>query len=307
MLPVFVNLNGQLFFPEQTQDRAHVSVFDRSFLYGDSLYEVVRTYRGKPLGLDEHLDRLEQSAQLCQMRLTLSRQELEARMRSTLDAYLKGTGGKNPNGEAYVRVIVSRGSGAIGFSLKNIETENTVVIMVHALQEPSRAMLERGLHLHVSPRLRNDRRALDPAMKSGNYLNSLLAFLSAESLQQDDALLCDAHGFLTEGTTFNLFYVKRSRVVTPPLESGILEGITRRHILRIAREAGLETREVFFKYESLIEADEVFASSSIKEVFPVTRILHSGGEGSRVAQGQMGPITRLLRERFQTWAQATAR
>ena len=120
--------------------------------------------------------------------------------------------------------------------------------------------------------MRNDPRALDPAMKSGNYLNSLLAYLEAAEAGFDDALLCNAEGNLTEGTTFNIFYVRRGIVATPPLDIGILDGITRRHVIELAAKLGIPVREVRFPHERLYEADEVFMTSSIKEVFRVARV-----------------------------------
>lgn len=195
--------------------------------------------------------------------------------------------------EAYCRLVVSRGEGTIGFGLNNLTSPTLFTIILQRLEPPTAQQYKQGAHLQVSQRLRNDPRALDPAMKSGNYLNSLLAYLEAAAQRYDDALMCNSEGHLTEGTTFNIFYIKRGIVVTPPLDVGILDGITRRKTMEHAVKLGLEVREVRFPKERLYEADEVFLSSSIKEVFPVTRI-----DGKKVGNGSPGLLTQALGDEF---------
>jgi branched-chain amino acid aminotransferase len=165
---------------------------------------------------------------------------------------------------------------------------------VQPLNPPGQEAFEKGTALQIVQRERNSPRALDPAMKSGNYLNSLLAFLEAQEAGFDDALLADAQGFMTEGTTFNLFYVKRGIVVTSPLEVGILDGITRRHVIEVARKNEIPVREVRYPASRLHEADEVFLTSTIKEVFPITRV-----DQVRIGNGKPGPTTRRLKALFE--------
>lgn len=286
-----INLNGQLLSGPQIAEKAKVSVYDRSYLYGDSLYEVARSYHGKFYELEGHLVRLEHSALLCHMILNQKREDYFKEIYRTFEAWKKLDG--NSNQEAYCRLIVSRGEGTIGFGLNNLTTQTLFTIIVQRLEPPTAEQFQIGYHLQVSKRLRNDPRALDPAMKSGNYLNSLLAYLEAASQQYDDALLCNHEGHLTEGTTFNIFYIKRGIVVTPPLEIGILDGITRRKTIEHAHELGLQVREVRFPKERLYEADEVFMSSSIKEVFPVTRV-----DGKKMSGGVPGKLTIALSRAF---------
>lgn len=289
MLNALINVNGQLKSPSE----ARVPVMDRGFLYGDSLYEVIRTYHGKAFGIEEHLDRLEKSAQLCYLKFDQTRDVYRKAMLDTLAAYQKQT----PGLEYYVRLIVTRGSGKIGFGQECVMTPTQYVVIVQPLILPDEASLQTGLHLHVARRFRNDPRALDPAMKSGNYLNSLLAYLEAKSHPKhsdyDDALLCNSDGHLTEGTTFNVGYIRRGILATPPLDIGILDGITRRLLLETAREMGMETREVRFPKERLYEADEVWVTSTIKEIFPVTRV-----DGKKIKTGKPGPLTLRLREKL---------
>jgi branched-chain amino acid aminotransferase len=189
--------------------------------------------------------------------------------------------------------VVSRGSGKIGFGLGNLESPTLYAIIVEPISMFPNKPFDKGTKLQISERIRNHPKALDPAMKSGNYLNSLLAYLSAAEAGYDDALMVDQQGFMTEGTTFNLFYVNRGIVATAPLDVGILDGVTRRAILNLCIEQGLPCREVRFPKEYLYEADEVFVSSSLKEVLPVLDL-----DGKKIGNGKAGPVTRKLRDAF---------
>lgn len=181
-----VNVNGEILPARE----ARVSVFDRGYLYGDSLYEVARTYNGGLYLLDEHLARLEKSAALCRMILGQSLEQFRAETLRTLQVFQK----RNPKTEAYVRIIVSRGTGRIGFGLSYLETPSQYSIVVQPVEPPTQKQIDQGMRLQISDRLRNHRLALDPAMKSGNYLNSLLAYLEAGAEGFDDALLAIATG-----------------------------------------------------------------------------------------------------------------
>jgi branched-chain amino acid aminotransferase len=282
-----INLNGRIIPLEE----AKVSVFDRSFLYGDSLYEVVRTYHGKPFRLKEHLLRMEKSSALCQMEFSQSTDEYHREILRSIDAYRAQPGRSNE--DVYVRIVVSRGSGKIGFGLGNLETPTLYVIMVEPISMFPNKPFELGAKLQISKRLRNHPKALDPAMKSGNYLNSLLAYLTAADAGFDDALMVDHQGFLTEGTTYNLFYVNRGMVATSPLDVGILDGVTRRAVIDLCVELGIPCREVRFPKEYLFQADEVFVTSSLKEVLPVLNL-----DGKKINKGKPGPITTRLRDAF---------
>jgi branched-chain amino acid aminotransferase len=281
------NINGMI-----TSEDIGISVLDRGYLYGDSLYEVVRSYRGVFVHLEEHLDRLENSARLCSMKLGQSRAVYREQILRTFEAFQKQPDMSRT--DVYCRIIVTRGVGRIGFAHSKIQTPSQFTLILMPIEEPSPDQWKQGLHLWIADRLRNDSRALDPAMKSGNYLNSVLAYLETvetqRSLPVDDAVLCNSEGHVTEGTTFNIFYVRRGIVCTPPLEIGILDGITRREVIELARNEKMEVREVRFPRERLLEADEVFVTSSIKEVMAVTRI-----NGIDLKSRQEGPVTRALR------------
>jgi branched-chain amino acid aminotransferase len=294
---ILVNLNGDLMEAAQ----ARVSVFDRSYLYGDSLYEVVRSYGGVFFRLNGHLERLQKSAELMHMTLAQTLGHYEAEIQRTFQAWRELPG--NHGADAYCRLIVSRGEGRIGFGLSCLTTPTLYTLILQPLDMPSAEARRKGFHFQVSKRLRNDPRALDPAMKTGNYLNSLLAYLEASGSagelgspahSYDDALLLNADGHVTEGTTFNIFYVKRGIVVTSPLDIGILDGVTRRLVLECTRALGHEVREVRYPKERLYEADEIFMTSSVKEVFPVTRI-----DGRKIGSGSPGPVSLALQKAYQ--------
>jgi branched-chain amino acid aminotransferase len=292
-LNAVVNVNGDLKKPSEALG-AYLPVFDRSYLYGDSLYEVARTYQGKFLHLEEHLIRLFKSASLCRMKLAQPISIYKAECEKTLASFLAVPG--NQKLEAYCRLIVSRGISKIGFGEENLLTPSQFVVIVQPLTPPTAAQFEKGYRYQISQqRIRNHPKATDPAMKSGNYLNSLLAYLESTQDGFDDSLLCDGQGFVTEGTTFNIFYVRRGIIATAPLDIGILDGITRRHVIDLARKMEIEVREVRYPKERLYEADEVFMTSTIKEVFPVTQL-----DKKRIASGKPGPMTRKLAQAFRS-------
>lgn len=287
MQPSIISMNGKIVPLEQ----AKVTVFDRSFLFGDSLYEVIRTYQGKPFRLEGHLDRLEASAKLCAMSLHQSREVYAAAVMDVIRAFraLPGEGAS----EVYVRLIVSRGSGKMGFGLKNLETKTQYTLIALRAADLAPQPFTQGTKIQISSIQRNPPEALNPAAKTGNYMNSLLAYLAAAKAGLDDAIMLNADGHVTEGTTFNIFYVNRGIVATSPLDIGILEGITRRVIFEICDELKIPYREIRFPPEYLYAADEVFITGSVKEVLPVTHL----GE-RKIANGKPGKITRRIHERF---------
>ena len=281
-----VNINGEILDAQN----AKISVFDRGFLYGDSLYEVFRTYQGKPFLMDEHLNRLTTSARLCLMQLHKTKKQIETEVVKTLSAFKSKF-----TEDAYCRVIVTRGQGKIGFGLDCIDSHTGIVIIAQPVREYSEQEVRKGMTVHIPRRFRNHPNALDPAMKSGNYLNNLLAYLEANERDFDDAVLINHNGYVTEGTTFNLFYIKKRTLVTPPLSAGILDGITRRKVIEMAKSEGYDVRETDFPKERLYEADEVFATSSLREVFPVTQVDDFKKKNSQT--------TSLLRQAFKKWIQ----
>ena len=273
---VVVSLDGKILPPE----RAVVSVFDHGFLFGDSVYEVVRTRRGVPVTLDEHLARLEGSARRIYLDLPWSREALQERIREANAA------GGNP--ESYFRIVVTRGTGEISL-LPDTCRAPTLIVIVKPLPVPAPSVAAEGIAVRLASRPRNDRRALDPSAKTGNYLNNLLALVEARREGGDDAILLNPAGEVAEATTSNVFLVRGGRVATPSLDSGILAGITRDLLVRELPRTGLPVEEGTIPAAALREADEVFLTSTVRGVAPVTRI-----DGRPVGDGRPGPVTRRI-------------
>jgi len=282
-----VNLEGKLVPPEQ----ALVPVLDRGFLYGDSVYEVVRTYGGVPFELERHLDRLDRSA--FRIGLTLPpRAQIILELQRTLD----GAG----NAESYARIIVTRGEGAFGLAPYLAEGLHRLIVLVRPLETPKPEQYERGLKMAVVRVRRNPPQSLDPALKTGNYLNNILALRESHEAGADDAIFLDLHGRVTEASASNVFFVQGGVIVTPPLALGMLEGVTRAVAIEVARGAGILVREEPHGPEALAAADEVFVTSSLREVMAVTGLLFLEGPNAQrtVSDGKPGPVTRRLLAAF---------
>jgi branched-chain amino acid aminotransferase len=271
-----VDINGQLF----GRDDAQISVFDHGFLFGDSVYEVVRTYGNEPYALREHLHRMQNSAAGIGLLLPLSPDGIEARVRNAVT--------HAAHGDSYVRIIVTRGEGPMHIDPAPCE-HPSVIVIVMPFKPPATEDYETGIRIRVAVRLRNNVRAVDPNVKSGNYLNNVLAFTEARRAGDHDAVMCNAEGHLTEMTTSNVFLVTNGVYRTPAMEAGLLRGITRTQLLDLIARNGWECREEDLTPEDLTSADEVFITSTLKGVMPVTRV-----DGSPVGDGKPGPLTKRL-------------
>jgi branched-chain amino acid aminotransferase len=294
-VPVLCNVEGRLVPPDQ----AVVPILDRGFLYGDSVYEVVRTYSGRPFELDRHLARMEKTAHRIDLTLP-PRAAIVRELQRTLDA------AGNP--ESYARIVITRGTGEFGLSPLLARGHNRLVVIVRPLAAPPEEQYERGLQMAIARTRRNPPQALDPALKTGNYLNNILALREAHEAGADDAILLDLAGRVTEGTTSNVFFVQRGVLVTPPLSLGMLEGVTRALFIEIAREQEMLLREEPHGPEALAAADEVFMTSTLREAMPVTSLvfLESHGEQVRkVSDGRPGPVAKRLRAAFREYVERT--
>ena len=249
---------------------AKVSAFDRSFHFGDSVYEVARTYQGIIFGFDLHEARLLKSASMAGFSKVARPGVIEKMIRATCAQWFREFG----NQDVYIRWTLSRGLSDLNIN-PDISTSPLGMVFVKPLptQDAQHAAdFERGLHYAVVERLRNNPAALDPRMKSGNYLNNILGLAEAHALGADDAIMLDHHGNVTEGTTNNVFAVKNGTIYTAPLSVGILDGITRRLVFATARTQGIPLSETTFNRDFLKSADEIFMSSSIKEILPITML-----------------------------------
>ncbi len=299
-MPAVVNLDGTLVPPSS----ARVSVFDRGFLYGDSVYEVIRTYGGRPFEVGAHLARLRHSADRLGLepRWDASRTILE--IERTLEA-ARGGDLTDPEaavwnaGERYIRVVMTRGAGEIGLD-PALAVDPVALVIVQPLPGPPARAYAEGVAAAVVGVRRASPRAIDPSAKTGSHLPNVLALREARAAGAYEALLLDEGGFVTEGSSSNVFAVSAGRVVTPPLAAGILEGVTRGLVLRIARSAGLPAEETPLRPGDLEGADEVFITSTVREIVPVVRL------GSQtVGSGRPGPVTTRLHRAFRALAEGS--
>ncbi len=278
-MSVRVYVNGGI----TDRDSAVISIFDRGFLYGDSVYEVLRTSGGRPVDLDRHLERLSRSAAAIELAMP-SPDELGRGIADTLDA------AGNP--ESYVRIVVTRGGGPITLDITAAE-KPSLVLIVQPLAMPPAELYERGCSLAIVGVERTSRRAFDPAVKSGNYLNNIMALAEARRTGTYEAIMCSPDGRVAEGSTSNLFVSRGDRLITPALRTGLLAGITRQRVIDLAREGGLAVEEGDLSPDEVRGAAEAFITSSIRGVMPVATV-----DGRTIGDGKPGPATRRMMELY---------
>ena len=277
-----VYLNDRVLLLEE----AKVSVLDHGFLYGDGVYETMRVYDGVVLMMEEHLARLERSASLIELRLPKSADRIKLAIFETLEA----CGQK----DAYLRVTVSRGEGPIGLD-PSLCPRPTFFIFADRLKHPPRSNYEEGIALAIVDTRRNLREALDPRIKSLNFLNNILAGIEARKMGANEALMLNNEGLAAEGTTSNVFFVMDGALCTPSPECGILEGITREVVLGLARRLDIKVVEGAFGTAEISGAGEVFITSTIAEVVPVRQVIQkTEGGASQSKKFPVGPVTKLL-------------
>ncbi len=267
-------------------DAAVVSVYDRGFLYGDSVFEVVRAYDGAPFALAEHLARLEASAAVVLLALPLSRDALAREIHTAIAA---ARASDDQPRDHSVRVVLTRGSGPLGLAIESAVAPRRVVL-VEPVVPPPPATYEAGIAVVSVVTTRAVEGTAAAAAKYGSYLANALALHEARTRGAADALLVDAAGRVFEAATSNVFIVRAGRVSTPPIRAGILAGITRATVLTLARAVRLhvdDARELFLA--DVANADECFLTSSIREVAPVVTV-----DGKTIGRGVPGPITGAL-------------
>jgi len=268
---------------------AVVPVLDRGFLYGDSVYEVTRTAGGRPVDLGPHLDRLGRSA--ARLRIMLPpRAVIEDAVAETLAA--AGVRGGGKAGDAYIRVVITRGAGEIGLD-PMLADRPRVVVIIKPVSLPKPESMRDGVSVRIVGVERTSIRALDPAIKSGNYLNNILALDEARQKMAYEAILCDAQGRVAEGSSSNVWCVRAGIVKTPPTTVGILPGITRWRVLELAAANGVPAEEPELRPADLLDADELFLTSSIRGVLPISKI-----DERAVA---VGPVTRRLQALYEAF------
>ena len=274
-----INLNGVIH-----QD-AYISVFDHGFLFGDSVYEVISTYHGNLCFENEHLRRLRNSAKAISLEIPLADEQLI----QEIDKTVKAAG----NPESYIRIVVTRGIGAIDIDPESCTQPNVLIFVKSAFSYPEENYTE-GINVALVSVKRNPKEALNPGIKTGNYLNNVMAKMEARKAGAADALMLNPTGQLTECTTSNFFFVRDQRLMTPSLSCGILSGITREVVLRLARENGVLVEEGEWPPDVLENIEEAFITGTVKKVMPVTSL-----DGKPIGIGKPGPVTKMMMRLYQ--------
>jgi branched-chain amino acid aminotransferase len=273
-------------------DDAAVSVFDRGFLYGDSVFETLRTYGGRLFRRDAHIERLFRSCERILIQPGIGATELAAEMDHAM------LGLNLP--ECVVRVVITRGIGPLGLDVRRAQ-DPLRVVMALPLSPPAREVYETGIGAGLSHGARATDGTAAAGAKYSNYLSSVLALHHAHEQGQSEAIAVGMHGEILEGTTSNLFLIRSGILCTPPLQSGILEGITRRVVLELARELGIPTHVGLIFPSDAYGAAEAFITGTVREIVPVTRI-----DDVVIGNGIPGPTTRRLLDAFRAHAMQTA-
>jgi branched-chain amino acid aminotransferase len=266
------------------RDQANVSVFDHGLLYGDGVFEGIRIYNSKIFKLDEHLDRLYQSAKVIRLDIPMNKQTLADAAKKTAQA--------NNIDEGYIRLIVTRGVGNLGLNPFVCE-KGGIIIIADTIQVFQKVLYGKGLKVISSSVVRNHPLAFSPQVKSLNYLNNILAKIEAIDAGADEAIMYNHLGFVAEASVDNIFTVDKGVIYTPPIEAGLLAGITRRIVMQLAREANIEVIEKNLTKFDLYTCEELFLTGTAVEVIGIVDV-----DGRVVGDGKPGPITKLLKEKF---------
>ena len=263
---------------------AKISVFDHGLLYGDGIFEGIRAYHGRVFKLKEHVDRLFYSAKAILLKIPMSPAQIT---RAVVEACRE-----NKIRDGYIRLVVTRGVGTLGLNPKSCKRPSVIIIADKIQLYPSE-YYQRGLDLITVPTTRNLHNSLNPAIKSLNYLNNILAKIEANNAGVEEAVMLNAEGFVAECTGDNLFIVKNGTVLTPPLSAGALYGITRQTVIELAEETGLKVSEPNLTRYDLFSADECFLTGTGAEIVPVVKI-----DGRVIGTGKPGRVTRRLEDEY---------
>jgi branched-chain amino acid aminotransferase len=275
-----IYISGKLF----DKDNAKISVYDHGLLYGDGVFEGMRSYGGKVFRLEQHLERLWNSAKAIALEIPLSRPAMAKAVNDTLAA--------NSITDGYIRLVVTRGAGELGLDPNRTSHPQVIIITDHIKLYPE-DYYQNGLEIITASTMRNHPAALSPRIKSLNYLNNILAKIEGLKAGCIEALMLNHKGEVAECTGDNIFLVKHGRLSTPPLDAGILEGITRNAVLELARQAGMDVAETALTKHDVYVAEECFLTGTAAEIIPVVRV-----DDRPIGNGKPGPLTRELTDRF---------
>lgn len=282
-----IYIDGQF----HSEENAKVSVFDHGLLYGDGIFEGIRAYNGRVFRLEEHIERLFHSAKAILLTIPMSHQEV-------CDAVVKTCHANNLR-DGYIRLVVTRGPGGLGLNPNRCKTPSVIVI-ADKIQLYPVEFYEKGLTIVTVATTRNLHNALNPAIKSLNYLNNILAKIEANNAGVEEAIMLNAEGYVAECTGDNIFLIKGNRLLTPPLSAGALYGITRGVAMDLARESGLTVSEPNLTRYDVYNADECFLTGTGAEVVPVVKV-----DGRVIGTGEPGPKTRDLVKKYHALVNST--
>lgn len=266
------------------QEDAKISVFDHGLLYGDGVFEGLRSYSGKVFRLQAHVERLYNSAKAIWLTIPLSPKQMSDAISDTVRA--------NDIVDGYIRAIVTRGAGSLGLD-PNKCSNPQVIIIADAISLYPPELYEKGLEIVTVSVMRTHPAALNPRIKSLNYLNNILAKIEGLQAGCIEALMLNHKGEIAECTGDNIFLVRKGVLYTPPIDAGILEGVTRDAVIELAQQAGIEVREVPLTKHDVYIADEVFLTGTAAEVIPVVKV-----DSRTIGSGKPGPMTLDLKKRF---------
>lgn len=283
VLMAHIYLDGK-FLPEE---KARISVYDHGLLYGDGVFEGIRAYNKRIFKLEEHIDRLYESANAIDMQIPMSKEDFSNKIIETCR--------KNEVKDGYIRVLVTRGVGDLGLDPRKCK-KPTIVIIAKSISLYGH---KEGLTMITTTIRRTPQQCLSPNIKSLNYLNNILARIEANHAGADEALFLDIDGYVSEASVDNIFYVKGDLITTPPTATN-LKGITRATVLKIAKELGYDTRVTLFTLFDIYNADEVFVTGTAAEIQPVVKI-----DGRAIGEGKPGKVTRRLQEAYKKLVNST--
>lgn len=275
-----VYVNGQ-YYPKE---EARISVFDHGLLYGDGVFEGIRVYQNRIFKLEEHIDRLYESAQTIMLSIPMSKKEMIA---ATVDAVCE-----NPYEDAYIRLVVTRGVGSLGLDPNKCHKPQ-VIIIVDKITLYSEDTYKDGMQIVTVPTRRNLNEALSARVKSLNYLNNIMGKIEAINAGCQEAIMMNQEGFIAECTGDNVFIVKKNKLITPSLECGVLEGITRDTVMELGHLINLEVMEDILTRHDLFNADECFLTGTAAEIVPVVKI-----DGRKIGGGKPGQMTLELIKKY---------
>ena len=275
-----IYINGQIL----PQEDAKISVFDHGLLYGDGVFEGIRAYNGKIFTLEEHLDRLYDSATAISLKIPMTKAELADAIKNTMEA--------NNMKDSYIRLVVTRGVGKLGLDPNKCATPQ-IIIITDTIELYPKALYEKGLDIVTVTTIRNHFSALDPKIKSLNYLNNILAKIESIQAGAGEALMLNKDGYVAECAGDNIFIYKNKTLLTPPTSAGILVGITRNVVMKLAAEMEIKVKEELITRYDLYIAEECFLTGTAAEIIPVVKI-----DGRTIGTGKPGKITSNLLKRY---------